>query len=398
MAFLNSLKFVQRVSSSSIPKLTRAYAAPAAQKVQIPITLFGIEGRYATALYGAAAKNKSLETVEAELKQVKLVVENDSKLLNFLEDPSLSPANKKEGVHKVLSKQGKISDITKNFFDVLAENGRLGKSHKIIDAYLTLMTAHRGEVPVTIISAKSLESGTLSHLEKTLNKTKLASSKKLIIKNKVDPSILGGLIIEFGTEKTIDLSVASKIAKYNKLLIEKTAQDLILDIEDKKTTLNESRFYQQLKADTIQASLSSSVRSSLVDIVCYGIGSIKDSHVYLISTISYGYLLFEMKISGSVYIYDPILTSLDFEVLVYYGIILIEENEKAKRIITQPTLFYMPHCPIGLYNNVIGANWQRYNLTNLLLIGNRLEFYAERCPSAKFKMKAPYLSSISFLK
>ncbi|CAG8570771.1 9855_t:CDS:2 [Ambispora gerdemannii] len=215
MAFLNSLKFAQR-GSPSIQKLTRAYATPPAGKA--PITLFGIEGRYATALYGAAATKKLLDTVESELKQVKSIVEKEPKFLHFLEDPSLSPASKKAGVHSILSTQGKISEITKSFFDVLADNGRLGKTHKIIDAYLTLMTAHRGEVSVNIISAKKLDLEKLNQLEKTLNKTKLASSQKLIIKNKVDPSILGGLIIEFGTEKTIDLSAASKIAKFNKLL------------------------------------------------------------------------------------------------------------------------------------------------------------------------------------
>ncbi|CAG8579677.1 10692_t:CDS:2 [Ambispora gerdemannii] len=153
-----------------------------------------------------------------------------------------------------------------------------------------------------------------------------------------------------------------KIKKFK----EKTAQDLILNIEDKKTTLSKSQFYQQLK-DTIQDSLSSSIRSSLVDIVCYGIGSIKDSRI---TQFQFSLLLLLRDLFQA--------TSLDFEVLVYYGIISIEENEKAKRKITQPTLFYMPHCPIGLYNNLIGANWQRYSLTNMLLIGNRLEFYAER--------------------
>jgi F-type H+-transporting ATPase subunit O len=43
-------------------------------------------------------------------------------------------------------------------------------------------------------------------------------TKKLIISNKVNPSILGGLVVEIGNDKTIDLSVASKLAKLNKLL------------------------------------------------------------------------------------------------------------------------------------------------------------------------------------
>ena len=43
---------------------------------QAPIQLFGVEGRYAHALYSAASKEKKLEAVEAEVKSFK-VREND---------------------------------------------------------------------------------------------------------------------------------------------------------------------------------------------------------------------------------------------------------------------------------------------------------------------------------
>lgn len=35
---------------------------------------------------------------------------------------------------------------------------------------------------------------------------------------KVNPDVLGGLIVEIGADRTIDLSVANRIAKMNKLL------------------------------------------------------------------------------------------------------------------------------------------------------------------------------------
>jgi len=111
----------------------------------------------------------------------------------------------------------KYSETTKNFFIVLAENSRLAETTKIIDAYQSIMTASRGEVPVTVISAKELDPKTLAQLKTSLGKF-LDPNQKLIISNKVNPSILGGLMIEIGNDKTIDLSVASKLAKLNKLL------------------------------------------------------------------------------------------------------------------------------------------------------------------------------------
>ncbi|KAG9293208.1 hypothetical protein G9A89_010545 [Geosiphon pyriformis] len=215
-AFFTRVRLAQQ-AFSSIPKLARGFAAPAVndKPVQVPLTLFGLEGRYATALYKAAAKKNNLEAVENELKKVKTIIKKDK---TFFEDPSLGVAVKKARVAELL-KQDKYSDITTSFFAVLAENRRLAQAEKIIHSYLTLMTAYRAEVPVTIISAQQLDQKQLNTLTNTLKKSKLVSPEhKLIITNRVDPSILGGLIVEFGTEKTIDLSVTSKINKLNKLL------------------------------------------------------------------------------------------------------------------------------------------------------------------------------------
>ncbi|CAG8642284.1 4223_t:CDS:2 [Funneliformis caledonium] len=137
----------------SVPKFVRGYATPTSKIVKIPLTLYGIEGRYSTALFTAASKKNNLEHVETELKKVKSVIEKDPNIRSFLEDPSLSRQKKKDGVHQLL-KDGNYCDTTKNFFTVLAENGRLTETIKIINAYQSLMTANRNEIPVTIISAK----------------------------------------------------------------------------------------------------------------------------------------------------------------------------------------------------------------------------------------------------
>ncbi|KAG0264449.1 ATP synthase F0 subcomplex subunit OSCP atp5 [Mortierella polycephala] len=194
---------------------TRGYATSA--HVQIPAVIHGIEGRYATALYTAAAKKQALESVETDLKQVKRVVEKDTKLREFLENPTINRLEKKSGVQQMLS-TGKYNDLTKNFFDALAENGRLYDTVKIINSYGSLMNAYRGEVQVTITSAKELEAKEINKVKGFLAKSAFVTSKQtLVVSNKIDPSILGGLVVEFG-DQTIDLSVSSKVNKLNQLL------------------------------------------------------------------------------------------------------------------------------------------------------------------------------------
>ncbi|KAJ2998509.1 ATP synthase F0 subcomplex subunit OSCP atp5 [Globomyces sp. JEL0801] len=182
----------------------------------IPVKLHGIEGRYATALFAAASRQQVLPKVEEELKSIKQLLDQDAGVKNFLETPTVDRQKKMKGLDIILGKNK--NPITLNFFNVLAENGRLDQTVKIIDAYNTLMTAFRAEVSVTVTSAQPLDSRTLAKVKDVLAKNKLAGANgKMIIANKVDTAILGGLVIEIG-DNTIDLSVSSKLNKLNTLL------------------------------------------------------------------------------------------------------------------------------------------------------------------------------------
>lgn len=116
------------------------------------MVLHGLEGRYASALYSAALKKNVLEEVESELKKVQAVVEKDEGVRRFLENPILPRQAKKQGVNTMLG--GRYSETTRNFFELLADNGRLNETSKIIEAFSSLMTAHRGELTVTVTTAK----------------------------------------------------------------------------------------------------------------------------------------------------------------------------------------------------------------------------------------------------
>ncbi len=114
--------------------------------------LHGIDGRYATALFSAASKTGSLTKVDEELATVKAILEKDVGVKRFLETPVIDRQAKKKGIEVILG-SGK-SETTVNFFNLLAENGRLGETSKIIAAYQSLMIAHRGEVNVVVTSVK----------------------------------------------------------------------------------------------------------------------------------------------------------------------------------------------------------------------------------------------------
>ncbi|KKZ68411.1 ATP synthase F1, delta subunit [[Emmonsia] crescens] len=208
---------------SSIPRAAalngiRTYAT-ATTSTKPPIALFGIDGTYANALYTASAKTSSLEQTSKALATLAEVFKRDVKLPIILRAPTLSASDKSQIVQelqRVAGGPGK-DDIVKNFLSTLAENNRLSVLQGVCEKFAALMSAHHGEIELIITSAQKLDAKTLQRLEAAVAKSEYSQGKKLKVVSKISPDIVGGLIVEIG-ERTIDLSVSSKLAKLNKVL------------------------------------------------------------------------------------------------------------------------------------------------------------------------------------
>ncbi|KAJ9111388.1 hypothetical protein QFC19_001156 [Naganishia cerealis] len=131
------------------------------------------------------------------------------------QNPTLSDAERKKIISTLAPSSS--SPILSNLLQVLASNGRLPIFPSIITDFATLMSAHRGELVVTVTSAEPLGSSEMKRLEKALKGSQLAQGKELKIVNKVNEGILGGLQIDFG-DKTIDLSASSRVTKFGAAL------------------------------------------------------------------------------------------------------------------------------------------------------------------------------------
>ncbi|VDK60701.1 unnamed protein product, partial [Cylicostephanus goldi] len=176
----------------------------------------GVEGRYAAALYSAAHKQKSLDKVDKDLQKLRDVYKQDKKFQEFVLDPTLKGAKKKEQVLSVAQKLGLCKESV-NFLGLLAENGRLTKLEAVFDSFDQIMRAHRGELSVQVISAEPLSKQHESALNDALHKM-AKSGQKLNVSYTVKPSILGGLIVNIG-DKYVDLSIASRVKKLKETLI-----------------------------------------------------------------------------------------------------------------------------------------------------------------------------------
>jgi F-type H+-transporting ATPase subunit O len=197
--------------------IKRSFSASSvvSQLVKAPVQVHGVEGRYATALYSAATKQNKLENVEKELNAVKGLFNEHAQFKSMVLNPTIKRQEKKGAMHAILQKLGH-SDVSQNFFDVVAENGRLVKLEGIFKSFEQIMRAHRGEVFCEVTTAKALDAATSKQLTTALEAF-VKKGEKLSIHTKVDPSIVGGMIVKIG-DKYVDMSLNNKIKHYKQLL------------------------------------------------------------------------------------------------------------------------------------------------------------------------------------
>ena len=102
--------------------------------------------------------------------------------------------------------------------DLLAENGRLGRLLGVAKNMSEIMKAHKGEVSARVTTAKALDSSQQKELQAVLQGF-LKKGNKLQLDLKVDPSLVGGMIVELG-DRYVDLSIASKLKLYSQIVKE----------------------------------------------------------------------------------------------------------------------------------------------------------------------------------
>jgi hypothetical protein len=52
--------------------------------------------------------------------------------------------------------------------------------------------------------------------------------------------------------------------------------------------------------------------------------------------------------------------------------------QDGKHEVERPTILYMPHCDLKLYENIIGANWSEEQLARIIFVANRFKDYTDK--------------------
>jgi len=101
-------------------------------------------------------------------------------------------------------------------FGALAENGRLNRLNSVVGAFDKMMSAHRGEIQCVVTTAKTLDQAQLGELKGALQGF-LKKGEVLQLETKVDPSLIGGMVVTIG-DKYVDMSMATKLKLYTNVI------------------------------------------------------------------------------------------------------------------------------------------------------------------------------------
>ncbi|CAL0304830.1 unnamed protein product [Lupinus luteus] len=187
------------------------------KKVKIPKALYGGSGNYATALYIAAVKANAVEKVESELLAFAEAVKNSVVFTQFTKDPSVAKDIRVKAIQEICG-EAKFSDVTKNFLVIVAENLRLKNIDTIAKRFVELSMAYKGEVKATVTTVFPLPAEEEKALKDTLQEM-LGTGAKVHLEQKIDPSILGGIVLEF-SEKVFDMSIKTRAQQMERILRE----------------------------------------------------------------------------------------------------------------------------------------------------------------------------------
>lgn len=170
-----------------------------------------IASRYAKSLLDFAQESDKLDAVKTDMEVLDKALES-RELKMLLKSPIVSENKKKDVFQAIFS--DKLSETTMTFFNIILNKGREEFIPAISNAFGSQYKKLKGISTVKLTTASPISEANLEAI-----KAKLLSSnetdKHVEIETAVDPSIIGGFVLEIG-DKLYNDSIAYKLSQMKK--------------------------------------------------------------------------------------------------------------------------------------------------------------------------------------
>ncbi len=163
-------------------------------------------GRYATALFDLALEGNALDAVKADLDRFDALVKESPDLTRLVRSPAFGADEQGKALSAVLAAAG-IQGLAAQFLLTVTANRRLFAVADMIKGYRQLVARHKGEVTAEATFAEPPSDAHLAALKDALT---AVTKKDVQVDVKVDPAILGGLVVKLGS-RMVDSSLRTKL-------------------------------------------------------------------------------------------------------------------------------------------------------------------------------------------
>jgi F-type H+-transporting ATPase subunit delta len=166
----------------------------------------GVAGRYASALFDLARETNAIDAVKGDLERFDALIGESPDLLRLVRSPVFSADEQVHALSAVLDRAG-IGGLAANFLKLVTTNRRLFAVRDMVKAFRALVASHKGEATAEVTVADALKT---EHLDALRAALKEVSGKDVDLAVKVDPAIIGGLVVKLGS-RMVDTSLRTKL-------------------------------------------------------------------------------------------------------------------------------------------------------------------------------------------
>ena len=167
---------------------------------------------YARSLFQAAREDGRLDVVHGELGEFVAAISEVPQLRNVLTNPELDAADKAAVLGEIL---GDADELTRNFVLLVTEKGRATELEEIYRELEALVAAEQRRLNVELTTAFALSD---EEADSILKKIEQASGRGVEATRKVDPALIGGIVLQAGSMR-VDASIKGRLDRLRHELV-----------------------------------------------------------------------------------------------------------------------------------------------------------------------------------
>lgn len=166
---------------------------------------------YGGSLYELAREERREDRIMDELREICGIFASEPEYVRLLMNPALTKDERKKALSEAF--EGRIDEYLLNFLKLSVDNGILSQLSAVREAYVARYNSDNGILPVECVSAVALSDKERGELTEALMKK---TGKKIVLTQKVDPSLLGGVKLSYGG-KLFDGTVSARLSEIDSI-------------------------------------------------------------------------------------------------------------------------------------------------------------------------------------